>query len=147
MHLKKLKVANTKSNIMLLTFNHNEGNNKLTVTEYKRNNNNKKKGKIELGSSFVLFSFVLFCFSFIISPQFLPSPPLYWDTIDNNTVSALGIKHDDLMYTYIVKWSLQCFINIHHLTWVQFFFLQWKLLRSSLLLIIFLKYVLFHQVF
>lgn len=74
MHLKKLKVANTKSNIMLLTFNHNEGNNKLTVTEYKRSNNNKKKGKIALGSSFVLFSFVLFCFSFIISPQFLPPP-------------------------------------------------------------------------
>ena len=51
MHLKKLKVANTKSSIRWLTLNHNEGNDpNLTVAENNKNNSNKKV-KIALSSS------------------------------------------------------------------------------------------------
>lgn len=42
-HLKKFKVANTKSSIRWLTLNHNEGNDpNLTVAENNKNNSNKK---------------------------------------------------------------------------------------------------------
>ena len=55
MHLKKFKVANTKSSIRWLTLNHNEGNDpNPTVAENNKNNSNKK-AKIALSSSAFVF--------------------------------------------------------------------------------------------